>query len=86
MSVEIVMARPDDPASAISVGALAVGRKHDSPPVFPDTEPHFDVSAAIRQLATPAAAVSVLPLSLGAAQRQPVPFTYSSMAIVASPG
>jgi hypothetical protein len=86
MSVEIVMARPDDPASAISVGALAVGRTHDSPPVFPDTEPHFDVSAAIRQLATPAAAVSVLPLSLGAAQRQPVPFTYSSMAIVASPG
>lgn len=86
MSVEIVMARPGDPAAAISVGAIAIGRKHDSPPVFPDTEPRFDVSAAMRLLAAPSALVSVLPLPLGIGQLQPPPFRYSSMAIVASPG
>jgi len=86
MSVEIVMARPNDPASAISVGAVAVGRKHDSLPVFPDTEPCFDVTAAVGLLAAPSALVSVLPLPLGIGQPQPPPFTYSGMAIVASPG
>ena len=86
MSVEIVMARPDDPASAISVGAIAIGRTHGRPPEFPDTEPRFDVSAAVRLLATPTALVSVLPLSLGPGERQPPPFTWSGMTLVASPG
>jgi Common central domain of tyrosinase len=86
MSVEIVMARPDEPASAISVGAFAVGRKHGSSPVFPDTEPRFDVGAAVGLLAAPTVLVSVLPLPLGPGQRQPPPFTYSAMAIVASTG
>ena len=84
-SVEVVMARPDDPASAISVGAIAVGRTHNSPPVFPDSEPRFDVSAAVRLLTAPMVTVSVLPLALGSGQRPPPPFAYSGMAIVASP-
>jgi len=86
MSVEIVMARPGEPASAISVGACAcaVGRKHGSPAVFLDTEPRFDVRAAVRLLAAPNALVSVLPLGIG--QRPPPPFRHSGMAIVASPG
>ncbi|HEY3848009.1 MAG TPA: tyrosinase family protein [Acetobacteraceae bacterium] len=86
MNVEIVMARPDEPASAISVGAFAVGRKHGSSPVFPDTEPRFDVGAVVRLLAAPTVLVSVLPLPLGPGQRQPPPFTHSSMAITASTG
>jgi len=86
MSVEIVLARPGNPASAISVGAFACGRKHASPAVFPDTEPCFDVSAAVALLAAPDVAVSVLPLPLGPGQWQPPPFTYSAMAITASPG
>jgi polyphenol oxidase len=86
MSVEIVMARPGDPASAISVGAFAVGRKHDSPAVFPDTEPGFDVSAATRLLAAPTVLVSALPLPLGPGQYRPPPFEYSTVEIVATPG
>ncbi len=82
ISVEIVIARPGDPATAISVGAFAMGRRHASPAVFPDTEPRFDVSAALRRLAAPTALVSVLPLPLGVAQRQPAPFIYDSMAII----
>ena len=85
MNVEIAMARPDDPASAISVGAIAIGRTHGTPPVFPDSEPRFDVSAAVRLLAAPTVTVSVLPLALGPGQRPPPPFTYSGMAIVAAP-
>ena len=84
MTVEIVMARPDDPASAIGVGAFACGRKHGSAPVFPDTEPRFDVTAAARLLAVPTVSVRVLPLPLG--RGQPPPFTYSGMAIVTAPG
>jgi hypothetical protein len=84
MSVEIVVGRADDPASAISVGAVAIGRKHGTLPEFPDTEPRFEVSAAIRLLASPTVLVSVLPLPLGPGLLQPVPFTYSSMAIIAS--
>lgn len=86
MSVEIVMARPGDQASAVSVGAFAVGRKHGSPAVFPDTEPRFDVSAATRLLAASSVLVSVLPLPLDPGPHRPPPFTYSTMEIVASPG
>jgi hypothetical protein len=85
MSVEVVLGRPDDPASAISVGAIAVGRTHGNPPVFPDSEPRFDVTAAVRRFAAPTVTVSVLPLSLGPGQRPPAPFAYSGMAIVAAP-
>lgn len=85
MSVEIVMARPDDPASAIRVGAIAVGRTHGSPPAFPDSEPRFDVSAAVRRLAAPTVMVSVLSLSLGPGHRPPAPFVYSAMTLTASP-
>jgi polyphenol oxidase len=86
MSVEVVMGRPEQPASAISVGAIAVGRTHGSPPVFPDSESRFDVSAAVRRLAAPMVTVSVLPLSLGPGQRQPAPFTYAGMTMVAATG
>jgi hypothetical protein len=86
MSVEILLARPGDPASAIGVGAFACGRKHGSPAVFPDTEPCFDVSAAVRRLSAPSVTVSVLSLPLGPGQWQPPSFTYSAMAITALPG
>jgi hypothetical protein len=86
MSVEIAVSRPGDPASAISVGAFACGRTHGSAAVFPDTEPRFDVSAAVRLLVTPSVSVTVLPLPLGPGQRQPPPFTYDGMVIVAASG
>jgi hypothetical protein len=86
MSVEIAVARPGDPASAISVGAFACGRTHGSAAVSPDTEPRYDVSAAVQLLGTPSVSVTVLPLPLGSEPRQPPPFTYAGMAIVADSG
>ncbi len=70
MSVEITLSTPDgDPA--IPVGAFACGR-HPDPPGYPDTEIRLDVTAALRRLGTRTVAVSILPLSLGAAA--PAPF------------
>jgi hypothetical protein len=86
ISVEVVMARPENPDSAISVGAFAVGRKHGSPAVSPDTAPRFDVSAATQLLAAPTVLVSVLPLPLGPGQYRPPRFEYATMEIVASLG
>jgi hypothetical protein len=86
MSVEVVIARPDDPARAISVGAIALGRRHGGPAIFPDTAPRFDVGAAVRLLGASAVRVSVLALPLVPGQREPPPFTYSAMTIVAAPG
>lgn len=82
LSVEIVVARPGDPASAISVGAIAMGRTH-SAPVFPDTEPRFDVTAALDTLGVGRVEVAVLPLALGVAQRDWPAFQYSNMWISA---
>jgi hypothetical protein len=80
-SVEIALARPGDHASAISIGAHAVGRRQGQP-AFPDTEPHFDVTAALHGLGTSAVDVIVLPLSLGPGEYTPPPFVYTSMEIV----
>ncbi len=57
LTAEVVIAAPDDPASAITVGAISSGRRH-GPASFPDTAPHFDIAAALRRLATPAVTVS----------------------------
>jgi polyphenol oxidase len=82
LSVEIALARPGaDRASAISVGAHAAGRRQGNP-TFPDTEPQFDVTAALHGLGTSAADVIVLPLSLGPREYEPPPFVYTSMEIV----
>lgn len=81
LSAEIALARPNDPASAISVGALAMGRAHGAA-VYPDTEPFFDVTAAIAALGGPVVEATVLPLALGDAQGLPV-FHCTGMRIVA---
>ena len=78
MTVEMTVAAPGDPASAIVVGAFAAGRRH-SPAVFPDTEQRFDITAAVKRLATPAVVVSVLPLALSADPIGAPPFTYDGM-------
>ena len=70
--------RPGDPASWISVGALAMGGAH-GPAVFPDTEPRFDVTAAVRTLGTQTVEVAVLPLALGVGQRSWPPFRYAGL-------
>jgi len=82
LSVEICLARPGDPASWLSVGALAIG-PIPGLATFPDSEPRFDVTAAIRALATPLVEVAVLPLALGPSQRSWPAFHYAGMAIVA---
>ena len=84
ISVEIVLARVGDPASAISIGACAIGRRH-STPTFPDTELRFDVEAALRRLGTSSVTAAVLPLTLGPGEYQPPTFVYSGMAITAAP-
>lgn len=77
--------RPGDPASWISVGALAMGSAH-GPAVFPDTEPRFDVTAAVRTLGTQTVEVAVLPLALGVGQRSWPPFRYAGLEIVTAGG
>jgi hypothetical protein len=82
LSVEIALARPGaDRASAVSVGAHAAGRRQGHP-AFPDTEPHFDVTAALHGLGTSAVDVIVLPLSLSPGEYEPPPFVYTSIEIV----
>ena len=83
LSVEIALARPDDANSWISVGALAMGSAH-GPAAFPDTEPRFDVTAAIRTLAAPIVEVAILPLALGTGQQSWPPFRCTGMEIVAA--
>ncbi len=83
LSAEICLGRPGDAASRISVGALAMGIVH-SPAVFPDTDPQFDVTAAIRALATPVVDAAVLPLALGAGQQNWPAFRCSGMEIIAA--
>ena len=85
LSVEIMLARPNDPASAISVGAHAIGRRH-SPPTYPDTELRYDVTAALTLLGEPAAvSVSVVPLALGPGQSNWPPFEHTGMEVIRSP-
>lgn len=80
MSVEIALSAPDgDPGLATPVGAFACGR-HPTPPGCPDTEIRLDVTAALRRLGTRTVAVSILPLSLGAAA--PAPFGSDAMDIL----
>jgi hypothetical protein len=83
ITVEIMLARPDDPGSSISVGAHAMGRKH-SAAVFPDTELRFDVTAAVNRLGVPAVVVSVVPLFLGPRGRNWPAFEYAGMEILGS--
>jgi len=82
LSVEICLGRPGDAAPWLSVGALAMGPAH-GPAVFPDTEPRFDVTAAIRRLDAATVEVAVLPLTLGVGQRDWPPFRHAGMEIVA---
>jgi Common central domain of tyrosinase len=84
LSVEIMLARPGDPSSWISVGAHAMGRKH-SVATFPDTELRFDITAAVGRLGTPAVVVSVMPLALGPDQSNWPAFEFSGMEILGSP-
>jgi hypothetical protein len=83
LSVEIALARQGDAESWISVGAIAMGRAH-SPATFPDTEPRFDVTAAVNALGAPAVEVAVLALPLGVGQRDWPRFRHSTMEIVAA--
>jgi hypothetical protein len=83
ITVEIMLARPDDPGSSISVGAHAMGRKH-SAAVFPDTELRFDVTAAANRLGVQAVVVSVVPLLLGPRERNWPAFEYAGMEILGS--
>ncbi len=84
LTVEIVLARPGDPGSSVSVGAHAMGRKH-SAATFPDTELRFDITAAAQHLGTPAVVVSVVPLLLGPGQSSWPTFEYVAMEILALP-
>ena len=84
ISLEIALSRVGDPASAITIGACAIGRRH-STPTFPDTELRFDVEASLRRLGTSSVTVAVLPLTLGPGEYQPPAFVYSSIAITAAP-
>jgi hypothetical protein len=84
ISMEVVLFRVGDPASMISVGACAIGRRH-STPTFPDTELRFDVEAALRRLGTSRVMAAILPLTLGPVEYRPPAFIYSSMAITAAP-
>ena len=83
ITVEIMLARPDDPGSSISVGAHAMGRKH-SAAVFPDTELRFDVTAAVNRLGVQAVVVSVVPLLLGPHDHNWPAFEYAGMEIFGS--
>ena len=83
LSVEILLARPGDPAASISVGAHAMGRKH-SQAAFPDTELRFDITTAVARLGAPAVLVSVVPLPLGPGQRDWPRFDHAGMEILAS--
>ena len=80
LTVEIALARPGDPGSAVSVGAYAMGRLH-SAPTFPDTEPCFDVTDVVGRLGSPAVVVSVLPLALGPASLGWPAFRYAGMTL-----
>ena len=51
-------------------------------PSFPDTEPRFDIGAALRTLGTSAVDIMVLPLSLGPGSYVPPRFSYATMEIV----
>jgi Common central domain of tyrosinase len=83
LTVEIMLARPGDPLSWISVGAHAMGRKH-SIATFPDTELRFDITAAVDRLGTPAVVVSVVPLALGLDQGSWPAFEFAGIEIVGS--
>jgi hypothetical protein len=82
LTVEVVLARPGEPGSGITVGAHAMGRRH-SAPAFPDTELRFDVTAAMNRLGAPRAAmVSVVPLDLGSGRRDRSAFAYDSIDVL----
>jgi len=81
VTAEVVVAAAGDPGSAVVVGAISGGRRHSRPSGFPDTEPRFDVTAAVKRLATPTVVVSVLPLSLGPDLPGPPAFTHGGMSI-----
>jgi hypothetical protein len=80
MTVEVVVAAPDDPLSAVVVGAISAGRRH-SPASFPDTEQCFDVTAALKRLAARTIAVSILPIALGPDLTSAPPFIYTGMRV-----
>jgi hypothetical protein len=84
LTVEIALGRPGDPGSWVTVGAHAMGRMH-SAATFPDTEPRFDITAAVNRLGVPAVEVSVLPLQLGPNQRHWPRFEYAGMEILGAP-
>jgi Common central domain of tyrosinase len=85
LTAEIVLARTGEDGLRISVGAHAIGRKH-SEPTYPDTELRFDITAAVKRLGSPpAAVVSVAPLALGPGQRSWPPFEYATMEVLGSP-
>jgi Common central domain of tyrosinase len=83
LTVEIMLARPNDPGPSISVGAHAMGRKH-STAAYPDTELRFDITAAVRRLGVPEVVVSVVPLLLGPDQRSWPAFENAGMEILGS--
>ncbi|MCL2428046.1 MAG: tyrosinase family protein [Alphaproteobacteria bacterium] len=64
ITVEIEIARTGAPETAMTVGALAIGRRH-SDPVYPDTEPRFDITAALARLRASVVTATVRPLRLG---------------------
>jgi polyphenol oxidase len=84
VSVAIALARTGEPASAITVGACAIGRRH-STPSYPDTELHFDVEAALHRLGASSVTAAVLPLSLGPGSYRPPSFIHAGMSITAMP-
>ncbi len=82
LTVEIALTRPDDAETWVSVGAHAMGRIH-SAPTFPDTEPRFDITAAVRRLrASSVVEVAVVPLALGPNQRTWPNFDYTHMEVL----
>jgi hypothetical protein len=79
MTVEVAVTATDD-SPPVVVGAISAGRRH-SPASFPDTEQRFDITAALRPLAAPAVAVSILPVTLGSDTTSAAPFNYTGMRI-----
>ena len=84
LSVAIMLAAAEQPATAICVGAHAMGRRH-SAPSFPDTELRFDVTAAVRQLGGSTVDVMAVPLSLGHGDYRPPALTWSTVELIDRP-
>lgn len=80
ITVEIAVARAGAPETALTVGAIAIGRRHEDP-LYPDTEPRFDITAALERLQAGLVTATIRPLPLGPEDAPLPPFRHGDLSL-----